>query len=314
MIEALKHNREAVLKAIRENDALLKTWLRDHKDLAGIVLRGAEVKSLRQGRASIAEAYGRISEGEVWLENLHIPPYAHDSTAAEYDPRRPRKLLLHRGEIERLTGKDPSSLAKSLRLGVYRGVKRGTHWYVPASELPRIRARVLRVGRWTTLERVRYERNHLTLLAASDQGMRNRVKLSSAGYLEGYRRGKANVDMQLLSRYSDGVIALTGIAVNSAIVLIDAANARRRSGMTVLHAALYAARRRVVPIIITSTTTIAGLFSLAVGLGGHSLIWGPVAASIVWGLGLSTLLTLFVIPLLYAELMPEHRSRRIRSA
>ncbi|MBI3147687.1 MAG: efflux RND transporter permease subunit [Betaproteobacteria bacterium] len=96
-----------------------------------------------------------------------------------------------------------------------------------------------------------------------------------------------------------GVIALTGIAVNSAIVLIDAANERRAAGMSVLHAAVYAARRRVVPIIITSVTTIGGLFSLAVGLGGKSLIWGPMAASIVWGLGFATLLTLFVIPLLY---------------
>jgi len=107
-----------------------------------------------------------------------------------------------------------------------------------------------------------------------------------------------------------GVIALTGIAVNAAIVLIDAANRRRRQKMSVLHAAVYAARRRVVPILITSFTTIAGLLSLAIGLGGKSLIWGPVAASIVWGIGFSTLLTLFVMPLLYWALMPEHRSRR----
>ena len=80
--------------------------------------------------------------------------------------------------------------------------------------------------------------------------------------------------------------------------------------MSVLHAAVYAARRRVVPIIITSATTIAGLFSLAVGLGGHSLLWGPVAAAIVWGIGFSTLLTLFAMPLLYWGLMPEHRARR----
>lgn len=96
-----------------------------------------------------------------------------------------------------------------------------------------------------------------------------------------------------------GVIALTGIAVNSAIVLIAAANERLRSGMSVLHAAVYAARRRVVPILITSVTTIGGLFSLAFGLAGHSLLWGPVAQSIVWGLAISTVLTLFAIPLLY---------------
>jgi len=106
-----------------------------------------------------------------------------------------------------------------------------------------------------------------------------------------------------------GVVALTGIAVNSAIVLIDAANERLAAGMSVLHATVYAARRRLVPIFITTTTTIAGLFSLAVGLGGKSLIWGPVASSIVWGLGFSTLLTLFVMPLLYRAFMrrgPEH--------
>ena len=100
-----------------------------------------------------------------------------------------------------------------------------------------------------------------------------------------------------------GVVALTGIAVNAAIVMIDAANQRLIAGMSVLHATLYAARRRVIPIIITSLTTIAGLFSLAVGLGGKSLMWGPVASAIVWGLGFSTVLTLFVIPLLYRTFM-----------
>ena len=100
-----------------------------------------------------------------------------------------------------------------------------------------------------------------------------------------------------------GVIAVAGIAVNSAIVLIAAANERRVAGMSVQHAVIYAARRRVVPILITSTTTIGGLFSLAVGLGGKSLMWGPVAASIVWGLGFSTVLTLFAVPLLYRLVM-----------
>lgn len=100
-----------------------------------------------------------------------------------------------------------------------------------------------------------------------------------------------------------GVIALTGIAVNSAIVLIDAANDRMRHGIGTLHAIMEAARRRVVPILITSTTTIGGIFSLAVGLGGQSLLWGPVAGAIVWGLMISTLLTLFVVPLLYLGFM-----------
>ena len=59
-------------------------------------------------------------------------------------------------------------------------------------------------------EAVRYERNHLTLLASTDEGFRNLVRLTSAGFLEGYKRGKANVDLELLQRHSAGVIALTG--------------------------------------------------------------------------------------------------------
>ncbi len=100
-----------------------------------------------------------------------------------------------------------------------------------------------------------------------------------------------------------GVVALAGISVNSAIVLISAANTRLEDGMSLLHAIVYAARRRVIPILITSLTTIAGLFSLAAGLAGRSVIWGPVATAIVWGLAFSTVLTLIVIPLLYRYFM-----------
>ncbi len=111
-----------------------------------------------------------------------------------------------------------------------------------------------------------------------------------------------------------GVIALTGIAVNSAIVLIDAANARIAAGMRPLHATVYAARRRVVPILMTTTTTIAGLFSLAVGLGGKSLVWGPVASSIVAGLGVASLLTLFMVPTLYRLFQRGHGGAEFHGA
>ncbi len=96
-----------------------------------------------------------------------------------------------------------------------------------------------------------------------------------------------------------GVVALSGIAVNSAIVLISAANDRRRAGMSHLHATVYAARRRLVPILVTSITTMVGLSGLAFGMGGSSLMFTPVAVAIVWGILLSTMLTLFTIPLLY---------------
>lgn len=111
-----------------------------------------------------------------------------------------------------------------------------------------------------------------------------------------------------------GVVALAGITVNAAIVLISAANSRLEAGMNVVHAAVFAARRRVVPILITSLTTVAGLFSLALGLGGKSLLWGPVATAIVWGLAVSTVLTLLVVPTVYRIFMGRGRkARRIKA-
>ncbi|MBF0310936.1 MAG: efflux RND transporter permease subunit [Magnetococcales bacterium] len=119
----------------------------------------------------------------------------------------------------------------------------------------------------------------------------------------------AGLPLSLYTLY--GVVALSGVAVNSAIVLIDAANERRRIGLSATVAVVLAAKRRLVPILVTSLTTIAGLMSLATGLGGKSLMWGPVATAIVWGLTFSTVLTLFVIPLLYRVFM-EPRSGRGR--
>jgi SsrA-binding protein len=71
---------------------------------AGIVLTGSEVKSLRSGKAQMTDAYAVVDRGEVWLRNLHIPPYEFAAVDA-HEAARPRKLLLHRGEIERLVGK-----------------------------------------------------------------------------------------------------------------------------------------------------------------------------------------------------------------
>jgi SsrA-binding protein len=70
----------------------------------GIELLGTEVKSLREGKAQLGDAYAVIDGGEVWLRNAHIPPYA-PAAGQNHDPERPRKLLLHRYEIERLVGR-----------------------------------------------------------------------------------------------------------------------------------------------------------------------------------------------------------------
>ena len=71
---------------------------------AGLVLTGTEVKSLREGKAQIKDGYAALRDGEVWLHNVHIPPYA-PASRENHEPERPRKLLMHKNEIERLIGK-----------------------------------------------------------------------------------------------------------------------------------------------------------------------------------------------------------------
>ena len=70
---------------------------------AGLVLQGTEVKALRDGKAQIKDGYATVRDGEVWLHNVHIPPYG-PASRENHDPERPRKLLMHRREIERLVG------------------------------------------------------------------------------------------------------------------------------------------------------------------------------------------------------------------
>jgi multidrug efflux pump subunit AcrB len=100
-----------------------------------------------------------------------------------------------------------------------------------------------------------------------------------------------------------GCVALSGVAVNASIVLVSAGEDRLARGQTPLAAAFSAGRRRLVPILITTLTVIGGLVSLAFGWGGDSLLWGPLAASIIWGLAVATPLTLFVTPLMHGWLM-----------
>jgi SsrA-binding protein len=85
----------------------------------GIVLTGAEVKSLRGGRGSLAESFARVRGREIWIEGMHIPPYEQAMDKRTYDPIRPRKLLLHRTEIERLIGKTAERGLALIPLRVY---------------------------------------------------------------------------------------------------------------------------------------------------------------------------------------------------
>jgi SsrA-binding protein len=85
---------------------------------AGIALVGTEVKSLREGRASLVDAFATVDGGEVWLRNLHIPEYVL-GTWTNHTPRRTRKLLLHKGEILRLIGKTRESGLSLVPLSMY---------------------------------------------------------------------------------------------------------------------------------------------------------------------------------------------------
>ena len=84
---------------------------------------GTEVKSLRDGKAQLKDGYAAIRDGEVWLYNVHIPPYA-PATRENHEPERPRKLLMHRREIERLIGK---TREKGLTLVPTRLYFKGSH-------------------------------------------------------------------------------------------------------------------------------------------------------------------------------------------
>jgi SsrA-binding protein len=76
---------------------ILETWE------AGLVLQGTEVKSLRMGRANLQDAFARVDAGEMWLYNVHISPY-EQGNRFNHDPLRPRKLLMHRGQLRKLVG------------------------------------------------------------------------------------------------------------------------------------------------------------------------------------------------------------------
>lgn len=90
-------------KVIAENRRARYDYFIEDRFEAGIALTGTEVKSLRQGEGSIAESYAALQGEEVWLINSHIPEYSHGNRM-NHEPRRKRKLLLGRREIDKLNG------------------------------------------------------------------------------------------------------------------------------------------------------------------------------------------------------------------
>ncbi len=108
----------------------------------------------------------------------------------------------------------------------------------------------------------------------------------------------SNATLSMVAMF--GIVALSGIVVNDSIVLIDFINKYRERGYNKWYAILKGGSIRLRPIILTSLTTIFGLIPMAIGLGGKSPIWMPMAYTIIFGLAFATTMTLFVMPALYA--------------
>jgi SsrA-binding protein len=104
--------KRAAARDERGNDRTVATNRRARREYefletfeAGLVLQGSEVKSLREGTAQLNEAYARVDDGELWLFQMHVPPWRFAHGFGAHDPDRKRKLLVHRKEIDQLMGK-----------------------------------------------------------------------------------------------------------------------------------------------------------------------------------------------------------------
>jgi hydrophobic/amphiphilic exporter-1 (mainly G- bacteria), HAE1 family len=113
-----------------------------------------------------------------------------------------------------------------------------------------------------------------------------------------------------------GMVMLAGIVVNNAIVLVDYTNLlRRRDGMPLYEAVVEAGRRRLRPILMTTTTTLLGLIPLSLALGEGSEVQAPMARAVVGGLAVSTFVTLFLVPVVYTIVGDwQERRREAREA
>ncbi|MSO27676.1 MAG: SsrA-binding protein SmpB [Candidatus Nanopelagicales bacterium] len=110
--------RETGRKVIAQNRKARHDYSIEDVFEAGMVLTGTEVKSLREGRATLTDGYAIVEDGEMWLRGVHIPVYDL-GTWNNHEPRRPRKLLLRREEIRRITNKTKESGLTLIPLAMY---------------------------------------------------------------------------------------------------------------------------------------------------------------------------------------------------
>ena len=100
----MKNEADERFKIVVTNRKAYHDYFIEEKVEAGIVLKGTEVKSLREGRANLQDSYASVQKGELFLHHCHVSPYSHGNIM-NHDPLRARKLLLHKKEINRLIGK-----------------------------------------------------------------------------------------------------------------------------------------------------------------------------------------------------------------
>lgn len=110
--------RETGRKLVAQNKRARYDYHLDDTWEAGLVLMGTEVKALRAGRASLADGYAHVRDGEIWLEGVHIPEYLQ-GTWTNHAPRRSRKLLLHKREIQRIIAKTQEPGLTLIPLSLY---------------------------------------------------------------------------------------------------------------------------------------------------------------------------------------------------
>jgi SsrA-binding protein len=110
--------KEDQYKVVASNRKAYHDYFIEEKIEAGLMLRGTEVKSLRDGRVNLQDSYASVDDGEVYLHHCHISPYSHGNIM-NHDPLRARKLLLHRKEINKLIGKTQQKGLTLIPLRIY---------------------------------------------------------------------------------------------------------------------------------------------------------------------------------------------------